>query len=97
MERDNQGIPLESSNTPSRQWAKEVVRDLLGTSSPVIWRGSSARLARIASMLPFGALDSTLNKLVGMDEIEKNVTGGKYLAYMAKFPCRYNDGAFKRL
>lgn len=86
MERDNQGIPLESSNTPSRQWAKEVVRDLLGTSSPVIWRGSSARLARIASMLPFGALDSTLNKLVGMDEIEKKCYRRQIFSLHGKIP-----------
>lgn len=59
---------------PSETWAKGVVGDLLRARPPnVIWRGESAWLTRIATMLPFGTLDGWVKKLTGLDLVEKAV------------------------
>ena len=59
---------------PSDAWAKGVVGDLLNARPPnVIWRGESAWLTRIATMLPFGTLDGFVKKLAGLDLVEKVV------------------------
>ena len=57
---------------PAEQWAKAVTQDLLKAKPPsVIWRGESAWLVRLASILPFGTLDGTAKKVTGLDEVEK--------------------------
>jgi len=58
----------------AEQWAREVVADL-GKSSvpPVIWRGESAFLARFASILPFGWIDSTYKRMTGLEKIEQKI------------------------
>lgn len=62
---DNVGIPAE-------QWAKDVVADLLKANPPLnIWRGESAGTARIGSVLPYGALDGMLGRMMGLDKIDK--------------------------
>jgi len=54
------------------QWAKLVVGDLLKKNPPhVIWRGESALLARIGSVLPFGTLDGPVKKATLMDKVEE--------------------------
>lgn len=40
---------------------------------PVLWRGESAMLARVASVLPFGMLDGHVKKVTRMDVVEKIV------------------------
>ncbi|KAH8594986.1 putative short-chain dehydrogenases/reductase [Bisporella sp. PMI_857] len=53
-------------------WAKAVVGDLLRKNvPPIIWRGENAWLAWVATMLPFGMLDSTVKQMTGMDIVEK--------------------------
>ncbi len=58
----------------AQKWAKLVVQDLLNKNPPsVIWRGESAWLTRIATMLPFGIFDGMVKKLTGLDVIERAV------------------------
>ncbi|KAJ5958092.1 Short-chain dehydrogenase/reductase SDR [Penicillium vulpinum] len=71
--RTIRGAVYEGSGMPSQQWAKEVVMDILKSSSPTIWRGAQAWIVRIGRMLPFGALDSTVKKFTGLDEVERIV------------------------
>jgi 1-acylglycerone phosphate reductase len=60
------------SGMPADEWAKLIVQDLLKKSPPpVIWRGESALLARVAAMLPFGMLDRTIKKMTGLDVVEQ--------------------------
>lgn len=60
--------------TPAKQWAKEVVGDLLKKSPPlVIWRGANARLGRIGTIMPYGMMDSMIKKMTGLDVVEKKV------------------------
>ena len=62
----------------SDKWARGVVADLLKTRPPgVIWRGESAWLTRIATLLPFGTFDGMLKKLTGLDVVEKAIKGNK--------------------
>ncbi|KAI4277551.1 MAG: hypothetical protein LQ337_001673 [Flavoplaca oasis] len=65
---------FENQGMPSDRWAKLVVQDLLKQKPPsVIWKGESAWLTRIATMLPFGMLDSMVKKLTGLDIVEQAV------------------------
>lgn len=67
---------FEGQGIPSETWARGVVGDLLRAKPPsVIWRGESAWLTRIATMLPFGTLDGMVKKLTGLDVVEKAVKG----------------------
>lgn len=59
---------------PADQWARGVTHDLLKKKPPsVIWRGESAWLARLGTVLPFGMMDGTVKKLSGLDVVEKIV------------------------
>ncbi|KAJ5620599.1 Short-chain dehydrogenase/reductase SDR [Penicillium lagena] len=74
VERTTRGAIYEGNGMSSQQWAKLVVMDLLKSSPPPnVYRGTQAWLIRIGSMLPFGALDSTVRKLTGLDEVERIV------------------------
>ncbi|KAI0383021.1 NAD(P)-binding protein [Hypomontagnella monticulosa] len=65
---------FESSGMPANQWAEAVVRDLQKTNPPpVIWRGESALLTRISTVLPFGLFDGFVKKLAGLDAVEQIV------------------------
>ncbi|KAI1112322.1 NAD(P)-binding protein [Nemania sp. NC0429] len=65
---------FEGQGTPAHQWAEQVVRDVTKkTPPPVIWRGESASLARISTVLPFGMFDGFVKKLSGLDAVEKIV------------------------
>ena len=55
-------------------WAQGVVSDLLRPKPPgVIWRGENVWLARLATILPFGMLDGLVKKLMGLDQVEKDI------------------------
>jgi 1-acylglycerone phosphate reductase len=55
-------------------WAKAVVADLLKkTPPPVIWRGTSAWLVRLGTVLPFGFMDGTIKKIMGLDVVEQKL------------------------
>lgn len=61
---------------PSDKWARGVVGDLMKNKPPaVIWRGESAWLSRIATMLPSGLFDGMVKKLTGLDLVEKAING----------------------
>jgi 1-acylglycerone phosphate reductase len=48
---------------PTDKWAKGVVQDLLRENPPkLVWRGNSAGLARIGSVLPFGMFYGTIRR-----------------------------------
>ncbi|KAL9014515.1 MAG: hypothetical protein Q9180_008942 [Flavoplaca navasiana] len=65
---------FENQGMPADKWAKSVVQDLLKQRPPsVIWKGESAWLTRIATMLPFGMFDSMVKKLTGLDLVEQAV------------------------
>ena len=67
---------FEGQGMPSEKWARAVVGGLLKTKPPsVIWRGESAWLTRIATLLPVGTLDGMLKKLTGLDIVEKAIKG----------------------
>ncbi|KAH8667175.1 hypothetical protein BGZ61DRAFT_558591 [Ilyonectria robusta] len=62
----------EGGSMPAEQWAEYVVHDLLKKKPPaVIWKGDSAFLARIGTVLPFGTLDSTVKSMTGLDVVEQ--------------------------
>ncbi|MCJ1371078.1 hypothetical protein MMC20_002293 [Loxospora ochrophaea] len=65
---------FEDTGMPAQKWAELVVQDLLKKSPPsVVWRGESAWLTRIATILPFGMFDGMVKKLTGLDIVEQNV------------------------
>lgn len=60
---------FEGQGMEASQWAKAVVSDLLKRSPPPqIWRGDTAWLAWLSTMLPFGLFDGALKKASGMDK-----------------------------
>lgn len=65
---------FEDQGRPAEKWAKLVVQDLLKKKPPpVIWRGESAWLTRLATVLPFGMFDGMVKKLTGLDIVERTV------------------------
>lgn len=53
------------------EWAKLVTHDLLKSQPPrLIWRGHYVLLAKIATWLPFGALDGVVKKATKFDQVE---------------------------
>jgi short-subunit dehydrogenase len=65
---------MANVGTPPKQWASEVVGDLLRNNPPlVIWRGANAKLGRIGTMMPHGMLDSTIKKMTGLDVVEQKL------------------------
>ncbi|KAL8647290.1 MAG: hypothetical protein Q9210_005648 [Variospora velana] len=65
---------FEDKGMPAEDWARLVVQDLLKQKPPsVIWRGESAWLTRLATLLPFGMLDGVVKKLSGLDVVERAV------------------------
>ncbi|ORY70263.1 short-chain dehydrogenase [Pseudomassariella vexata] len=56
----------------AEQWAAEVAALLLGKSPPaVIWRGESALMGRVASLLPSGMFEGRLKRLSKLDIVEE--------------------------
>lgn len=65
---------FEDTGMPAPKWAELVVQDLSKKNPPsVIWRGESAWLTRIATVLPFGMFDGMVKKLTGLDVVERAV------------------------
>lgn len=63
---------LSDRGITPEQWATEVSELLLGKNPPaVIWRGESATIARVASMLPSGLFEGRLQKLTKLDVVEQ--------------------------
>ncbi|KAI0840583.1 NAD(P)-binding protein [Hypoxylon sp. FL0890] len=65
---------FEGQGMPAEQWAEAIVRDLQKSNPPpVIWRGESAFLTRISTVLPFGMFDGLVKKIAGLDVVEQIV------------------------
>ncbi|KAJ9602726.1 hypothetical protein H2200_012920 [Cladophialophora chaetospira] len=65
---------LVEKGIPAEQWASEVASLLLKKNPPaVIWRGDSALLARIASMLPSSWFEGMIKKMTKLDVVEEIV------------------------
>lgn len=72
VERALRQEDFESQGMPAAQWAELVVQDLSRKNPPpVIWRGESAFMTRISTVLPFGLFDGFLKKLSGLAEAER--------------------------
>ncbi|KAK1984756.1 short-chain dehydrogenase [Colletotrichum cereale] len=57
------------------QWAAEVAPLLLGRSPPpVIWKGESATVARLASAMPCNMFEGVIRKLTKLDIVEEIIT-----------------------
>ncbi|KAE8365523.1 hypothetical protein BDV27DRAFT_171546 [Aspergillus caelatus] len=63
---------FKGSGMPPAEWAKLVTRDLLNSARPppLIFRGHYVILAKIASWLPFGAMDGVVKKTTKFDQVE---------------------------
>ncbi|KAK8037706.1 hypothetical protein PG991_001052 [Apiospora marii] len=65
---------FEGQGMPAEQWARETVQELSKNNpSAVIWKGESAWLSRLSSVMPHGLFDGTVKKLTGLDQVEKIV------------------------
>ncbi|KAL9043793.1 MAG: hypothetical protein Q9214_003030 [Letrouitia sp. 1 TL-2023] len=68
---------FDGQGLEANRWAKQVVQDLLKKNPPpVIWRGESALLTRIAAVSPFGLFDGMIKRMVGLDVVGKIIRGG---------------------
>lgn len=65
---------FDDAGMPAEKWSKLIVRDLMKKKPPpVIWRGESAWLTWLGTVLPFGTLDNFIKKLTGMDVVAQIV------------------------
>ena len=65
---------FEGTGTPAKQWAAEVVQDLLKKKPPlIIWRGTHALFGRIGNVFPHGMFDGTMKKTTRLDIVEQKV------------------------
>ena len=63
---------------PAERWAAEVSALLLRRDPPaVVYKGESASLARLASMLPRGWLDGYIKKITKLDEVTEIIKESK--------------------
>lgn len=59
---------------PAHQWAAEIVGDLSKKNPPAtIWRGVNAKMGRLGTFFPHGALDGTMKKITGLDVVAQKV------------------------
>ncbi|KAG9237400.1 hypothetical protein BJ875DRAFT_156366 [Amylocarpus encephaloides] len=71
VERGLRQDSMVGTGIEAGKWARGVVGDVLKTSPPpVIWRGGSAFLVRLGTVLPFGTLDGTAKKTTGLDVVQ---------------------------
>jgi 1-acylglycerone phosphate reductase len=74
VEQALDGVGLENSGIPAELWAKQVVKELLKKTPPSnIWKGDSAWLVWLSTMLPHGLFDGKLKQLVGLDVVEQQI------------------------
>ena len=61
---------FENAGMSAEKWSKANVQDLMKKNPPpVIWRGESAWLTWLGTVLPFGTFDGVIKKLTGMDKV----------------------------
>lgn len=72
VENTMSGEPFVKAGIPASKWAEQVVGDLIKPTPPSnIWRGASALLVRIGTILPLGTFDGMVKKWVGLDAVAK--------------------------
>ncbi len=65
---------FDNAKMPANKWSKATVRDLMKKNpSPIIWRGESAWLTWLETILPFGTLNGFIKKLIEMNKIAQAV------------------------
>ncbi|KAJ5578693.1 NAD(P)-binding protein [Penicillium hispanicum] len=65
---------FQNVGTPADQWAKQVTTELLKKNPPwTIWKGQSACVVRLSTVLPAGTLDGTLKDLAKLPEISQKL------------------------
>ncbi|KAF5026930.1 hypothetical protein F66182_960 [Fusarium sp. NRRL 66182] len=65
---------FEGQGLLAQDWADAVARDLLKANPPsVIWRGESACLARVSTVMPYGMFDGMVKKMSGLGAAEEMV------------------------
>ncbi|KAF4466305.1 Short-chain dehydrogenase reductase SDR [Fusarium albosuccineum] len=63
---------LSDTGIPAEQWASEVMSSLLSKNPPaVIWKGESASIAHVASMIPCNMFEGMLKKMTKLDVVEE--------------------------
>ncbi|KAH6884480.1 short-chain dehydrogenase [Thelonectria olida] len=63
---------LSDRGISAEQWAAEVLSLLLSKNPPaVIWRGESASMAHVASMIPCNIFEGMLKKMTKLDAVEE--------------------------
>ncbi|ETS80421.1 hypothetical protein PFICI_07950 [Pestalotiopsis fici W106-1] len=63
---------FEETGMPPAAWARKIVQDLEKKSPPsLIWRGQSALLAWVVTLLPHGLLDGVIKKATHFAEVEE--------------------------
>ncbi|RYP03427.1 hypothetical protein DL764_005157 [Monosporascus ibericus] len=68
---------FEGGGMPPPVWARQVVKDLQKKTQPsLIWRGQSALLAWLATILPHGLLDGAVKKATNFAEVEEIIRKG---------------------
>lgn len=78
VERAMSQAQFDGRGTTAEQWAAEVLADLMKRNPPpVIWRGESAQLGRLASAMPFGVFDGILKKMTRLDVVENIIKEGR--------------------
>lgn len=61
---------FQDAGMPVDQWAEAIVKDLSKKApTPVIWRGETALLCWVLSLLPFGWSDGIAKKVTGLGEV----------------------------
>ncbi|KAK5057872.1 hypothetical protein LTR84_011873 [Exophiala bonariae] len=74
IEKCMRGEQYDANAVDRHTWAKAVASDISKSSPPLkIWRGDSAFLIWIGTFLPMTAFDSTLKKMTGLAELEKQI------------------------
>ena len=74
VEKAMAGGDNRKTGADPEKWADSVVQGLSKSSPPYwLWRGTFSTVARIVSLLPIGILDSTVKKMMGLDEVERRV------------------------
>ncbi|KAI0401348.1 NAD(P)-binding protein [Xylaria palmicola] len=59
-----------NAGMPSQQWAEAIVRDLSKKSPPsLIWRGETAFICWVLSLLPYGWADALVKKTTGLGDV----------------------------
>lgn len=76
MEKVLRQEQYEGQGVDAHTWARAIVRDVSKKSPPLhVWRGESAWLVRLSTILPFGLFHGMLRKMTSLDKVTQIVQG----------------------